>query len=181
MKRHWLFTWRTYGTWLPGSPGFVGNYVTVSGERRSDNIPGELTAETMPPLEEYCRNLLTQSPVNLTRDLAEALIIQFQETARYRNRTIDAIAIMPDHVHLITGTSGDPNPDKMLIDWKAYGSRALNKVAGRAQTTPQPKWWAVGGSKRILRSIAERLRAIRYVRDQENPLVIWLSREAELL
>ena len=181
MDRYWFFTWRTYGTWLPGSAGFVGNYVTKYGERKSDNVPGELTAETMPPLEKYCQNLLVQPPVYLNSQHAETLLEQLQETARYRNRTIDVLAIMPDHIHLIAGNYGDPDPEKLLNDWKAYASRALNRLSDWAPPTSRPRWWVIGGSKRILRTNPDRVRAIRYVRDQENPLLIWISDEARTL
>jgi hypothetical protein len=30
VDRYRFFTWRTYGTWLPGENGFVGYYRTVT-------------------------------------------------------------------------------------------------------------------------------------------------------
>ena len=154
MDRFWFFTWRTHGTWLPGSPGFVGNYVTTSGERRSDNIPGELTAEPMPALEAYARDHMSSPPVYLTAVQAGKVIEQLHETARYRGRVVDAVAVMTDHIHLVFGTTGDPDPGKMMDDWKAYASRALNKLIGWSPPAPRPVWWVVGGSKRIVRTEA---------------------------
>jgi REP element-mobilizing transposase RayT len=181
MDRFWFFTWRTFGTWLPGSPGFVGNYVTPTGERRSDNVPGELTADPMPALEAYARDLLSTPPVYLTAVQANKVVEQLHETARYRGRVIDAVAVMPDHIHLVFGTPGDPDPAELMEDWKAYASRALNKLIGWSPPTPRPLWWVRGGSKRIVRTDARRASAIRYVRYQERPLVVWLSDAAESL
>ena len=181
MDRHWFFTWRTYGTWLPGETGFVGNYVTQNGQRVSDNRYGELAGPAMPALADFASEVMTQPPVYLVKTQAERLFDQLQETARYRGRIIDAVAIMTDHIHLVFGTPGDPDQDEMLEDWKVYASRALNRHAGWTPPTPRPIWWARGGSTRVLQATINRTSAIRYVRDQENPLVCWLSDEAAQL
>ncbi len=178
MDRYWFFTWRTYGTWLPGEGGFVGEYVTDSGVRITNNQYGELAGPAMPALAQYAADIMNQRPVYLTDLQAMRLVDQLHETARYRGRVIDAVAIMPDHVHLVFGVLGDPDPDKMLEGWKVYASRALNREAGWAPPTPRPIWWARDGSKRILKATKNRVGAIRYIRDQENPLVVWLSDEA---
>jgi REP element-mobilizing transposase RayT len=178
MDRFWFFTWRTYGTWLPGSTGFVGNYVTTRGERRTDNLPGQPTAEPMPALEQFARNSLRTPPVYLADIHANAVLNQLHETARYRGRQLDAVSILKDHIHLIFGTPGDPDPSEMLEDWKCYASRAMNKLIGWKPPAPRPKWWAIGGSKRILRTESRRVAAMRYVRDQDMPLVLWLSDRA---
>src|SRR5262245_35698574 len=107
MDRYWFFTWRTYGTWLPGSPGFVGSYVTTSAERRSENAPGEMTAEPMPALEACARDHLSAPPVYLSRTQADRVLDQLHETASYRGRVIDAVAVLADHIHLVFGTPGD--------------------------------------------------------------------------
>ena len=88
---------------------------------------------------------------------------------------------MPDHIHLVSGTPGDPDPEMMLKDWKTYGSRALNRLINWTPPMLRPVWWVRGGSKRNLPTIRYRVNAIRYVRDQENSLVVWLSTEAEAL
>jgi REP element-mobilizing transposase RayT len=178
VDRFWFFTWRTHGTWLPGSAGFVGNYVTVYGERRTDNAAGTPTAEPMPRLEEYARDRLKAPPVYLSGEQAGRVALQLHETARYRGRQIDALAVLPDHVHLVFGTPGDPDPDDMLDDWKAYASRALNRLVGWAPPAPRPVWWVVGGSTRILRTPERRAAAVRYVLRQEAPLIVWQSATA---
>jgi REP element-mobilizing transposase RayT len=175
MDRFWLFTWRTYGTWLPGSTGFVGNYVTTKGERRTDNLPGVPTAEPMPALVRFARDSLREPPVYLGDAHANTILNQLHETARYRGRQLDAVSILKDHIHLIFGTPGDPDPSQMLEDWKSYASRALNRLIGWKPPATRPKWWVIGGSKRILRSESRRASAIRYVRNQDVPLVVWLS------
>src|SRR5688572_2026107 len=124
MDRHWFFTWRTYGTWLPGEGGFVGNYVTDAGLRVKDNRYGDLPGPSMPALAAYAAEVMNQPPVYLSKPHADRIFDQLHETACYRKRVIDAVAILSDHVHLVFGTPGDPDPGDMLEDWKAYASRA---------------------------------------------------------
>jgi REP element-mobilizing transposase RayT len=181
MDRYWFFTWRTYGTWLPGEEGFVGKYVTKDGQRVTDNRHGDLAGPAMPALAGYAAEQMTHPPVYLTHPQAERLLDQFHETARYRGRVIDAVAILSNHIHMVFGTPGDPNPDELLEDWKVYASRALNRLIGWAPPNPRPVWWARGGSKRITKTVARRAGAIRYIQDQETPLVLWLSDEATQL
>src|SRR5262245_6811396 len=176
MDRYWFFTWRTYGTWLPGNDGFVGFYRRLTGERVIDHhVDGEF-AEPMPALASYSRDLLKSEPKLLDLPKAESLQAQFHETATYRGWQIDAIAVLATHVHIVYGVPGDPDPSRMLGDWKSYGSRALNRRFGKP-----PEWWAERGSKRRLKSPQSRWGAIVYVRDQENPLVVWLSNEAKAI
>ena len=175
MDRHWFFTRRTYGTWLPGEVGFVGNYTSPDGRRVTDNEFGSPTTEAIPALEAFSRRLLSGEPLLLTATHAGIVFRQFQETARFRGWVIDAVAVIANHVHIVFGVIGDPEPSDMLRDWKSYASRALNRAFGAPHG---PRWWADGGSKRRIEDDEDRMSRIRYVRDQELPLLIWLSEEA---
>lgn len=178
VDRHWFFTWRTYGTWLPGEEGFVGHYLSPDGRRVTDNVYGSPTTEPIPALEAFSRRLQSGEAVRLDLPHAEALLAQFHETAGCRRWALDAVAIIPNHVHIVFGVTGDPDPSKMLHDWKSYASRALNRTFG---PPPAPRWWADGGSKRIVRDEMDRINRIQYVRDQESPLLVWLRDEAVAL
>lgn len=173
MDRYWFFTWRTYGTWLPGADGFVGYY--RNPDRVIENIPGAPTAEAIPPLERYAREVMTGEPVLLSVTQGEILLRQFHETAAYRGWAIDALAVMSNHVHIVFGVPGDPDPSEMLKTWKSYASRALNRQGANPNA---PRWFADGGSKRPLKAEANRVGAICYVRDQDGPLLVWLSEAA---
>ena len=174
MDRYWFFTWRTYGTWLPGRAGFVGEYVTTDGLRVTDNRYGDPAGPAM-PLAAYSAFIRNQPAVFLSGAQAAIVFEQLVETAAYRGRVLDAVAILTDHIHLVFGTPADPDQDKMLDDWKTYASRVLNRHAGWKAPAPRPVWWARDGSKRILKTPANRAGAIRYVRDQHDPLRLWVS------
>jgi REP element-mobilizing transposase RayT len=76
---------------------------------------------------------------------------------------------MANHVHLVIGVPGDPDPTKVLGDFKAYGSRALT---GRWGRPPSGTWWTYAGSKRRLKDEASVFAAVTYIREQEYPLCL---------
>ena len=178
MDRYWLLTWRTYGSWLPGDArGFVSPVRDRSGKEVCHNIPGTPYDADMPRLERHARNLLKCDPIRLVLAQAEVLIGQFAETAHYREWQLSAVAILENHVHVVVGVPGDPDPAEILGDFKSYGSRALNR---RWTRTPSGTWWAESGSRRKLSKPEDALAAIRYVREQAYPLVIWTAPIPEL-
>jgi hypothetical protein len=65
MDRHWFFTWRTFGTWLTGQAGFVGNYINTIGERTTDNVLNELAGPSMPALATWAADQLHDTAVSL--------------------------------------------------------------------------------------------------------------------
>src|SRR5260370_13450417 len=138
MDRYWFFTWRTYGTWLPGEDGFVGFYRNLRGNRVIDNVPCGEFAEPMPALANYARDQLKSEPVLLVVEQAHELLAQFHETAGFRGWKLDAVAILINHVHIVFGVLQDPDPSRMLGDWKSYGSRKLNRKRRREAG----EWWA---------------------------------------
>jgi REP element-mobilizing transposase RayT len=85
-----------------------------------------------------------------------------------------AVAIMSNHVHLVVGVNGDPDPTKVLGDFKAYASRALTR---RWRKPPSGTWWTYAGSKRKLPDERAVNDAINYVRRQPNALIAWTPGE----
>ncbi len=178
MDRFWLLTWCTYGSRLPGdSRGFVGPVRDKSGQQTIHNIPGTPYDADRPALERYARTLLKCEPIRLVLAQAEVLLKQFQETANYRHWQLLAVGIMANHAHLVVGVPGDPQPASILGDFKSYGSRAINKQWAKPASGT---WWAESGSKRKLPNEDAVLAAIKYVMEQECPLLIWTAPVPEL-
>jgi REP element-mobilizing transposase RayT len=176
--RYWFLTWTTYGTWLPGDDrGFVSNIDRGDGKGHRLNIPGTEPASKVRGLEIMARNKMTGPPVFLVLEQATALFDQFRETANYRGWELIAIAIMRNHVHVVVGVPGDPEPETILGSLKSYGSRRLNREFGKRESDT---WWTEGGSRRRLKTESNVLAAIAYVRDQEYPLVVWISDQWQL-
>ena len=124
MQTHYFFfTWRTYGTWLPGEDGFVGFYRTWDGRRVSENRHGTPTAEPLPALARFAADQLKAPPVYLNARQADALRATFLRHGEIRRYAVDAIAVMTDHIHLTFTAAEFTDLDRMLSDWKAYASR----------------------------------------------------------
>jgi REP element-mobilizing transposase RayT len=175
VDRFWLLTWTTYGTWLPGDErGFVSEVNDGYGGRVIHNLPGTPYDCDWDRLRFDALNRLRGSPVYLDQEQATRVVEQFEETASYRGWLIAAAAVMANHVHVVVGVPGDPQPEHILRDLKSYASRALNRQFGRPASET---WWTESGSKRKLKDEAAILGAVAYVRDQEVPLVVSIRPE----
>jgi REP element-mobilizing transposase RayT len=174
IDRYWFLTSTTYGQWLPGDPRGSVSREIVSGQshRKSQNELGVPYSEPMKELNEASRKLMKADPICLTLPHAEQLLSQFQETCDVRTWLLVGTAIMANHVHVILGVPGDPDPNGLLRDIKAYGSGALNRTFGKPKSET---WWTKGGSKRKIPDRAAIVSAIQYLRDQEFPLLIWIN------
>ncbi len=176
--RHWLLTSTTYGTWLPGDER--GSVTSVRERRVGDPAslnrveharPGDSYELPMSALRRSALAAMRAEPVWLGKPYAQTLIRQFQETAAHRGWMLLAVAVMANHFHLVVGVTGDPEPRRVLADFKAYGSRALNRRFGAPRSGD---WWTSGGSKRKLPDEVAAMAAVNYVlHRQERPLVTW--------
>lgn len=184
--RRWLLTNTTYGTWLPGNPR--GSVTSVRDFRHGDpasaariehDIPGQPWEENLPGLYASSLQLLKAPPIFLDIKHATYLLEQFQETALYRDWTLYAMAIMSTHFHIVVQVPNDPDPSKVLADFKAYGSRALNREFKKPLSAT---WWTNKGSKRKLPDDRALKNAIDYVLyKQPNPIVVWSLKSGRLI
>ncbi len=176
--RSWLLSNTFYGTWMPGDErGSVTSVRDVRPEDPPDDfrfehdLPGTPWEEEMPGLHWAAEEQMKGPPIYFDREKAEVVLAQFRETAGYRGRVLRAVSIMYNHCHLIVQVADDPDPARMLADFKAYGSRALNRRFGKP---PSDTWWTTNGSKRKLKDEEALAAAIHYVLyKQPNPLVVW--------
>ena len=89
---------------------------------------------------------------------ADTLVEQFRETAEFRRRALQAVAVMHDPVHIVVGAGDELDAAKALGDFKSWGTRtpARRFVEPGSQT-----WWTERGAKRRLpdeRAIAAAVR-----------------------
>jgi REP element-mobilizing transposase RayT len=174
MDRFWLLTWTTYGSWLPGDRrGFVSDLRDENEGKLLHNAPGTLCDADLPSLQAYAAAIMTEDAVRLEMTQAEAIAEQLRETAVHRGWRLLALAVIANHIHIVVGVPGDPDPEKLLGDFKAWATRRLNTGWSRRE-----HWWTQSGSKRPKKTAAALRAAIKYVRDQPHALVIWLDPEA---
>jgi REP element-mobilizing transposase RayT len=173
IDRIWFLTWTTYGTWLLGDErGFVSPKFEGDTPERRNNEPGQPYDEGRRDLRGIAENKLVGDPVRLTRAQAGVVRCQFEETASYRGWQLLAGAIMANHVHLVVGVHGDPDPSALLGDFKSYAGRALN-LRDRVFVKPKPTWWTEQGSKRKITDWDNLEIVLRYVREQKYALEVW--------
>jgi REP element-mobilizing transposase RayT len=175
LDRHWLLTSTTYGTWLPGDRrGFVSPVREEGGDLVLHNIPGTPYDSDVSPLEHHAREQLKGPKVLLSSAQADAVCAQFVETALHRGWLLLAASVMANHVHLVVSVTGDPDPSKLLGDFKSYGSRALNREWKRPASET---WWTTSGSKRKLPSEEAVRASVAYVVDQKFRLALYVPPE----
>jgi hypothetical protein len=131
MDRCWLLTWTTYGTWLLGDErGFVTRVregATPDGPRIEHDVPRTPYLKDLRGLAHASQARLKGEPVWLSAEQANVVALDFVSTARFRSWGLLAGAVMANHVHLVVGVLGDPDPAKLLQIFKSYASRALNQ------------------------------------------------------
>jgi REP element-mobilizing transposase RayT len=180
MNRHWLLTWTTYGTWLPGDErGFVSPKFENEQTEKRNNRFGTQYDSHRPDLNQIARTKIIGQPVLLNKNQAEVLKRQFLETAVFRGWSIRSAAIMPNHIHLLTGVAGDPDPSNLLRDFKSYGSRELNKHFEHPESGT---WWTEQGSKRKVTDDEHLQTVVNYIKHQPAALIIfgqWIETPGE--
>jgi hypothetical protein len=73
----------------------------------------------------------------------------------------------------------EADPARVLADFKAYASRALNKEFGKPESDT---WWTSKGSTRKLKDQVAEQNAVRYVVErQPNPLVVWSTERGRVV
>ena len=173
MNRWWLLTWTTYGTWLPGDPrGFVSSVPDESGPQRKHNAVGADYDRDHSVLFASAQSLMKEPATKLNPAQAKIILEQFHTTADHRGWRLIAAAILWNHIHLVVGVPGDPDPANLLRDFKSYASRALNRSSVEFR---RERWWTESGSRCKLPCETAVFAAVRYVRDQHEPLVVWIE------
>lgn len=175
LDRFWLLTWTTYGTWMPGDVrGFVSNVRDGPGPEVRHNAPGTpYDADDARVRQRAWKNLVGR-PVYLTAAQAAVVAGQLRKTAEFCGWQLPALAIMANHIHVVVGVEGDPEPARLMHDFKSYASRAL-RLAGQAPSGG--RWWTESGSRRKLKDAEAVTSAVRYVMNQRQPLVVWQEQE----
>jgi len=164
---HYLLTWTTYGTWLPGDErGFVGRVPDEQGGHVIHNLPGEPYDADEPRLQREALRQRKGTPVKLTREQAGVCVEAFGEVCVKYGVSIDAGAVMANHVHLVV-TSDESEGPRLLNLFKGVSSRRLGQRFGKQASG---SWWTTGGSRRLLRDERAFENAVNYVRNQGHML-----------
>lgn len=113
---------------------------------------------------------MSEPPYLLHRETREVVLEALREVCSHRGWTLFAAHVRSNHVHVVV--EGEAPPEKMMKDFKAYASRALNRTEG-------PRWrWARHGSTRWLWTDEDVRSAMRYAVEEQGETMAVLVRSA---
>ena len=150
----YFITFACYGTHLHGDEsGSVDRRHNRFGARALEADPQRAAAE---------RRSMNQPPYELDSHARAAVLKTLYEVCLHRGWNLSAAHVRSGHVHVIV--EGESPPEKVMNDFKAYVSRALNRLDG---DRPGRKRWARHGSTRWLWKDEDVREAIRYVVEEQ--------------
>jgi REP element-mobilizing transposase RayT len=151
----YLITFRSYGTWLHGD---------VRGS--VDRAHNRFGTPRIPPnqkWEKHNRNLLSQSPVRLSRRQRRTIEEAIRETCKIRKWEFWVTNIRTNHIHTVV--SAPCKPEKILNAFKANATRKLREAGGwNSSRSP----WVEKGSKRYLWTEQDVINAVVYVEYEQG-------------
>ena len=148
----YFITFTTYGTWLRGDERCS---ITKENNRHG-------TAFNRPDINLYKKEKasLKNPAVILDSYQREAVLKAILEVCKFRDWTAHAVHVRSNHVHVVV--SGDNKPYKMMIDFKAYATRAIKKL--NTAENKICKYWTQHGSTKYLWTKEYLDSAIKYVK-----------------
>ena len=149
----YFVTFICYGARLRGDEaGSVDLRHNLVGQRRLAVDPLRVAAD---------RERMSDPPFVLDATGRVLTLRAIREVCAFRGWSLYAAHVRSNHVHSVV--EADLEPERVMNDCKAYASRALNSLEGRAR-----KRWARHGSTRWLWKDQDVRDAIRYVVDEQG-------------
>jgi REP element-mobilizing transposase RayT len=154
----YLFTWITYGTWLPGD---ARGWVEF---RHGFQLPN-------PILEQASAARMTEDACVLTLPQRQRAELQVAETCSHNAWPLHAVNCRSNHIHVVP--SSPEHPTTIRKQLKAWCTRRLNEqqiALGIPEPLHRTNWWAERGSIRWIFDENDLAAAIDYVlNQQDNP------------
>ncbi len=150
-----FISWTCYGQWLHGNArGSVD---------REHNLVDTPWLSPDSNLETEERNRMAHPPYSLDAERRRVVLAAIRQVCEYRKWILHAAHVRALHVHVVV--SGAQTPERMMNDFKAYASRALN-AAGI--DPPDCKRWTRHGSTRYINDDAYLAAATNYVLNKQG-------------
>ena len=161
-----FISWTCYGQWLHGR-----ERGSVDPEHNAVDTPW-LPAD--PDRERAEQERMTQPAYEMDAERRSVVLAAIRAVCRHRGWTLHAVHVRARHVHVVV--TGAQTPERMMNDFKAYASRALN-AAGFDE--PTRKRWTRHGSTRYINDDRYLAAAIDYVLyKQGEPMSRWYRTHA---
>ena len=146
----YFITWTTYGTWLPGDSR--GWRKTKAGEQ-----------PPQPLLEDWCRDRMTEEPVELTGDQRQKVEEVCRRHAEIRGWLLHALSARSNHVHV--AVTADAEPKKVRDQFKANATRVLRSPPAALE---KEKIWTKGGDIEIVDGEDSLEQVVTYIMEAQD-------------
>ena len=146
----YFLTFHAYGTRLHGD-----------GKGSVDRLHrtfGEPALERNPQRERFERSRMTHGPLTFDRPMRHAVQTAVPGVCDHRGWTLFCLHLRTTHVHVVVAAPTTA-PERVLNDFKAYGTRALRRAT---LTAPDRPVWSRHGSTEYLFEEDDVRRAVRY-------------------
>jgi REP element-mobilizing transposase RayT len=161
----YLITFTTYGTWLHGDKrNSVNNEHNRVGYEFVPPNPGLNTKE---------HTLLKNPPIKLNTFCRGAVLQAILEVCKFRDWFAHSVHVRSNHVHIVV--SGQEKPEKMMRDFKGYGTRAIKKSG----IIFAEKYWTRHGSTKYLWTKEQLQSAIEYVKNGQGKIMAYGKTEPQ--
>ncbi len=140
---------------------------------RLHNLPGSDFLPANPARLSAEQKRMRQPAYEMDEQRRDLVLAALKEAPFHKGWKLPAAHVRRYHVHVVVGAPEDP--DKVLIHFKCYASRALNnaRIDNRGRTR-----WSRHGSTRYLWKPEDVRAAIEYVvRGQGEAMAVWESHE----
>ena len=163
MKRPvaYLITFTTYGSWLHGDQkGSIS---------RKDNSYGQPFMAPNARLRQTEKSILRNPPFVLNRSRRETVLAAILNVCRFRCWLAHAAHVRTNHVHIVV--SGNEIPGKMMANFKAYATRAINRHQDGQKTIS--RYWTRHGSTKYLWTKQDLASAVKYVKNEQGNIMAY--------
>jgi REP element-mobilizing transposase RayT len=156
-----LISWTCYGQWLHGN-----QRGSVDPEH---NVLHEPWLAPDPERQDAEGEAMTQHPYELDEPRRRVVLDAIREVCKHRGWILHAVHVRALHVHVVV--SGEATPERMMNDFKAYASWALNRAGFDDRSR---KRWTRHGSTRYINDPSYLHGAVNYVLNKQGtPMQRW--------
>lgn len=153
-----LITFSCYGSHLHGDDsGSVDTHHC---------LPGTPVLDPNPPRRQVAFTTMVEPPFTLDEAHRATVLRAIVEVCRYRAWHLLAAHVRTTHVHVVI--ESEAPPERIMIELKAYATRALKPAAARC------RYWSRHGSTRWINQPAGISAAVSYVvHEQGSPMAVF--------
>ena len=162
----YLITFSTYGTWLHGDKR--GSVDKEYNRYRDDFVALDMSRQKRE------RIALKNQPIVLSAKQREVVLAAILRVCEFRGWVAHAVHIRANHIHVVV--SGQAKPEKMMVDFKAYATRALRR--SQEQQGEVTKYWTRHGSTKYIWTKERLASAIRYVKNEQGKMMAFGSSQS---